>query len=350
MKTISEKFSEIMEYAADNNFGTHLRKIADAATDLFSNFSENLGYTITTAADALSHFGGSLSKDTIDEAERYANALTTIFNVLANLGNLGTDFTVGLVEAATANSKAYDRYERGEITYSEYMQEVTRNNEEYFANLALDSKALFGNMSKEEASQKTVEDSQASSTYYAKKTPVLTPTLPGTDNLVSGLLNDSAVKDAQDESWYAGQQMANGMTQGFTTQASSQETQDQLRQALNFYEKYIKDENEIHSPSRRYARIGKLMAQGIPVGWLEGMKDVEKVITGSMDFSTGNVSFSESASGKSSTGMINSLIASSEDGGKTLNVNVYLDGELVARNQYGHLRNIAKQKGEPVNA
>ena len=70
--------------------------------------------------------------------------------------------------------------------------------------------------------------------------------------------------------------------------------------------KNTKEEEEIHSPSKKWARIGGYMAQGVGVGWEKEFASVRSGINGSMNFKTGRVAFADSGLGMTSAQIINS--------------------------------------------
>ena len=53
----------------------------------------------------------------------------------------------------------------------------------------------------------------------------------------------------------------------------------------------VKEDQEIHSPSRKWARVlGKPMGQGVGVGAVEGLEDAERLIQREMDGMTASIS------------------------------------------------------------
>ncbi len=113
-----------------------------------------------------------------------------------------------------------------------------------------------------------------------------------------------------------------------------------------------KKDNEIHSPSKRYAKIGAYLAQGVALGWAEAFGGVESAVSASYDrlarvgASTGMVGFSQSYAGRSSQALANSVLQTAGYGGNDgQTINLVLDGKVLATVLYDPLRGVAKQKG-----
>jgi len=71
-----------------------------------------------------------------------------------------------------------------------------------------------------------------------------------------------------------------------------------------------KEHEEIHSPSKKWAEIGKYDALGFGAGWDSEFRNVRRGITSSLDFGTAHVGFAESGLGMASSGMINATAGS----------------------------------------
>lgn len=67
----------------------------------------------------------------------------------------------------------------------------------------------------------------------------------------------------------------------------------------------VKKHEEIHSPSKKWAFIGRNDALGIGAGWGEAFPDVKKRMLSGLDFSTASIDFASSGFGVSSAGIIN---------------------------------------------
>ena len=92
----------------------------------------------------------------------------------------------------------------------------------------------------------------------------------------------------------------------------------------------VKDHEEIHSPSKKWAFIGKYDALGIGSGWDEAFPDVKKRMLSGLDFSTAKVDFANSGFGVSSAGIINASAGNRSRGGSGSNV-----FELVLKSEEG---------------
>ena len=94
----------------------------------------------------------------------------------------------------------------------------------------------------------------------------------------------------------------------------------------------VKDHEEIHSPSKKWAFIGKNDALGIGSGWDEAFPDVKKRMLAGLDFSTANIDFANSGLGISSAGIINATVGNRSRSGAGSNV-----FELVLKSEEGQI-------------
>lgn len=102
----------------------------------------------------------------------------------------------------------------------------------------------------------------------------------------------------------------------------------------------------IKSPSRVFSGIGKYMAEGLGDGWDSEYSKVKRDIESGLDFGTGSVDFQASAVGKSSAGIINSVMQTAQSGGGDYTINVNIDGETAATVLWNPLKSVSRQRGE----
>ena len=97
-------------------------------------------------------------------------------------------------------------------------------------------------------------------------------------------------KAAYYEMYAAGQQMANGVSYGFTAQEWT--LTNNVRNMMSRVVSSVKQQMQIASPSKVFAKIGDFMAQGLGVGFTDEMQDVTKSIQGSMPTSLSKIGIS----------------------------------------------------------
>lgn len=117
----------------------------------------------------------------------------------------------------------------------------------------------------------------------------------------------------------------------------------------------VKGVFDINSPSRVFAGIGENIMAGLEGGIESGERRyrslLESVLAVPASAPTMSVPFRDSAMGRSSTGMINSIFAASGDAeGGVYNINLVVDGRTLASVVFNPLQEISKQKGETVLA
>lgn len=109
-----------------------------------------------------------------------------------------------------------------------------------------------------------------------------------------------------------------------------------------------KKNEEIHSPSKKWAEIGKYDARGFGAGWDSEFKSVRSGITNSLDFGTAHVGFAESGVGIASSNMINSS-AGANNGPIQLMAKFYWsDGREMSSLMLGDLIQVAESNGTPI--
>lgn len=102
-----------------------------------------------------------------------------------------------------------------------------------------------------------------------------------------------------------------------------------------------KEQEEIHSPSKKWAEIGKYDALGFGAGWDSEFSDVKRGITSGMNFGTSHVDFASSGFGKLSGAIAGGGMA----GEVVFEAPVYVGGAVVARNQYRYNLAEAQRRG-----
>lgn len=103
----------------------------------------------------------------------------------------------------------------------------------------------------------------------------------------------------------------------------------------------------IHSPSRVFAKIGGYMAEGMGIGFTDGMNSVRKQMENAIPTSIGNfggVSTSDLVNGL--IGGLSPMLASTNNQNITLKVN--LDGKTIAKTVFAPLKDVSKQRGETL--
>lgn len=89
----------------------------------------------------------------------------------------------------------------------------------------------------------------------------------------------------------------------------------------------VKDHEEIHSPSKKWGRIGRDDARGVGVGWTEEMEEVREQFADGMDFDVERNDPTDNGGGFPGG-------QSGEPREIVLNITETIDGQILARNQY----------------
>jgi phage-related protein len=131
-------------------------------------------------------------------------------------------------------------------------------------------------------------------------------------NIVEFFTNDEQRQKIIDTAWELGKKLAEGIWEGVKSMASW--VKEKLFSWFDTLVDDVKEDQEIHSPSRKWARVlGKPMGQGVGVGAVEGLDEAEKLIQSEMDNMTANVtadvSSSYSGSMKTPTDQTNELLS-----------------------------------------
>lgn len=110
----------------------------------------------------------------------------------------------------------------------------------------------------------------------------------------------------------------------------------------------VKDFLGIHSPSTVFADMGKNMALGVGEGWNNTFSDIQKSITGGMDFGTVEVDFASSGLGISTAGIINSTQTTAMKGASYAFNLMLPTGEKLASYVFSPMVDYAKSNGTPI--
>lgn len=109
----------------------------------------------------------------------------------------------------------------------------------------------------------------------------------------------------------------------------------------------VTDNEEIHSPSKKWARIGQADALGLGEGWLDTLAQVKSQIQNDLDFGTSFMSMGQARPafsygyGAYPNNSANSSAANTE----SINITLELDGAVLARKMYTYNRTESKRRG-----
>lgn len=109
----------------------------------------------------------------------------------------------------------------------------------------------------------------------------------------------------------------------------------------------VTDNEEIHSPSKKWARIGQADALGLGEGWLDTLAQVKSQIQNDLDFGTSFMSMGQARPafsygyGAYPNYFANSSAANTE----SINITLELDGAVLARKMYTYNRTESKRRG-----
>ena len=111
----------------------------------------------------------------------------------------------------------------------------------------------------------------------------------------------------------------------------------------------VKENEEIHSPSKKWAYIGKNMALGLGNGWDKEYNGIKRSIENGLNFGSATVDFSSSGLGVSSAGIINGVANSGSESGGAITLNLMLpDGPAFARYFLPSFIDVARADGTPI--
>ena len=174
-----------------------------------------------------------------------------------------------------------------------------------------------------------------------KAIPELVAALP---EIIAAILDGIAA--LAESIWEIGKCIVEGIWQGIKNSASW--LKDKVTGFFSNLIGGVKDFLGIASPSKVFAEIGGFMAAGLGKGWDSEFGGIKKQIEGDMDFGSQSIDFSTSASGKSSSGIINGILQAAGNSSGEYNINVVLDGATLASIMFDPLLAVSKQRGEAL--
>ena len=108
-------------------------------------------------------------------------------------------------------------------------------------------------------------------------------------NIVSFFTDEEQKKKVKDTALELGKRLVEGLWEGVKAMAGW--LKEKLFGWFDGLIGDVKEDQEIHSPSRKWARVlGKPMGQGVGVGAVEGLEDAERLIQREMDGMTASIS------------------------------------------------------------
>ncbi len=111
----------------------------------------------------------------------------------------------------------------------------------------------------------------------------------------------------------------------------------------------VKEHEQIHSPSKKWAYIGKNDALGFASGWDDEFRSVRDRINSGLNFGTASVDFASSGLGISSAGIVNGISSAMSGGGGGGTVILQLpDNTELARYYLPGFIDVAKANGTPI--
>lgn len=109
------------------------------------------------------------------------------------------------------------------------------------------------------------------------------------DNIVEFFTNEENRKQIGETAWELGKQLVYGLWEGVKSLGGW--IGDKIKGWFDDLIGDVKDDQEIHSPSRKWARLlGKPMGQGVGVGGIEGLEESEQMLIDEVNKMQGNVS------------------------------------------------------------
>lgn len=150
----------------------------------------------------------------------------------------------------------------------------------------------------------------------------------------------STIKDQMKD---IGMNSAFGLARGFREQ--KEYITDTFVNVLESALSAAKKSMDIHSPSRRWAEVGKFMAQGLGVGFVSQMQGVVKQINNSIP-SNVTTTGQYQTTAKMGESVVNGIAAvMPQANSQPITIPVILDGKTLAQVLYDPLTGVAKQRG-----
>ena len=313
---VSDALGGIFSYA-EKELGEPLQDVADAMGDLLTPFTEDKKQVTDDIITVLTNFVTYIGKEAVDKVAEFADELSRFLGFLEPIATNFYNSIDALVEFVKALFDAEgDAEEIGEAI-GEYFRTSAENVLEWWE----DVEEFFG----------------------------------GLKGKIVGFFDGIG-----DDFWSIGSDIVDGIKNGIS---ATWNTLENL--VTGFWNGLIgksEEVNEVNSPSRVYYRIARQLVDGAVVGWRENFGRLQDLVetdfaalapAGSAMVPTARVDFAESAIGKSSAASINSTFAaltpltgSGQSGDK--NINLVVDGRVLASVVYNPLSGLIRQKGESM--
>lgn len=302
---IGQALSTLFAYA-DETLSEPLQALADAVADLFAPMTEGLGDIIAGIAEALYDFAILIGKRVIDDFKKFAEILQKIAEYLEPMVSYFVNTAQSIVDFVKVLFDS--KKDINDVMYAlgQLFADLVHNAIGYWRDLLTFVQGI---------PEKLLGFFQGLPGRFAEIGR----------NIVEGIKNGIL------GAWEGLKSFVSGLWDGLFDSS--------------------KKDNEINSPSKRYAKIGAYLAQGVALGWGETFGGVERAVSASYDrlarvgASVGTVGFADSGVGRSSQALANSVLQANygENDGQT--INLVLDGKVLASVLYDPLRGVTKQKG-----
>ena len=302
---IGQALSTLFAYA-DETLSEPLQALADAVADLFAPMTEGLGDIIAGIAEALYDFAILIGKRVIDDFKKFAEILQKIAEYLEPMVSYFVNTAQSIVDFVKVLFDS--KKDINDVMYAlgQLFADLVHNAIGYWQDLLTFVQGI---------PEKLLGFFQGLPGRFAEIGR----------NIVEGIKNGIL------GAWEGLKSFVSGLWDGLFDSS--------------------KKDNEINSPSKRYAKIGAYLAQGVALGWGETFGGVERAVSASYDrlarvgASVGTVGFADSGVGRSSQALANSVLQANygENDGQT--INLVLDGKVLASVLYDPLRGVTKQKG-----
>ena len=303
---IGQALATLFAYA-DETLSEPLQALADAVADLFAPMTEGLGDIIAGIAEALYDFAILIGKRVIDDFKKFAEILQKIAEYLEPMVSYFVNTAQSIVDFVKVLFDS--KKDINDVMYAlgQLFADLVHNAIGYWQDLLTFVQGI---------PEKLLGFFQGLPGRFAEIGR----------NIVEGIKNGIL------GAWEGLKSFVSGLWDGLFDSS--------------------KKDNEINSPSKRYAKIGAYLAQGVALGWGETFGGVERAVSASYDrlarvgASVGTVGFADSGVGRSSQALANTVLQTSYGGGnETQTIHLVLDGKVLASVLYDPLRGVVKQKG-----
>lgn len=308
---IGQALSTLFAYA-DETLSEPMQALADAVADLFAPMTDGLGDIIAGIAEALRDFAILIGKRVIDDFKKFAEILQKIAEYLQPMVSYFVNTAQSIVDFVKVLFDSKSSINDIMYALGQLFADLVHNAIGYWQDLLTFVQGV------------------------PEKLLGFFRDLPGRfvdigKNIVEGIKNGIV------GAWEGLKSFVSGLWDGLFNSS--------------------KKDNGINSPSKRYAKIGSYLAQGVALGWDEAFGGVENTVSASYDrlarvgASTGTVAYAQSYAGRSGQVMANTVIAAAGGTeGRVQTVNLVLDGQVLASVLLDPLRGAAKQRGGAVLA